>query len=103
MSKKPYPSDIADRFIVRLPEGMRERLKDEAAKNGRSMNSEIVSRLEMTLNGGEDPDVPHALRLLREQNRIILDLIDEAGIKISRKLRRGYEELAAPPDEDPSD
>ncbi|MBN8978037.1 MAG: Arc family DNA-binding protein [Rhizobiales bacterium] len=40
-----YPSQQQDRFIVRLPDGMRDDLKVEAAKNGRSMNAEIVSRL----------------------------------------------------------
>lgn len=49
MAKEPYPSEAADRYIVRFPDGMRERLKAEAAKNSRSMNAEIVSRLGETL------------------------------------------------------
>lgn len=40
----------SDRFMLRLPDGMRDRLKDEAAKNNRSMNAEIVHRLQMTLD-----------------------------------------------------
>lgn len=32
--------------MLRLPEGMRDRLKDAADQNGRSMNSEIVHRLD---------------------------------------------------------
>lgn len=36
----------SDKFIVRLPDGMRERIKAEADKNNRSMNAEIVARLE---------------------------------------------------------
>lgn len=40
------PSRTADQFQLRLPDGMRERIADEAKKNGRSMNAEIVSRLE---------------------------------------------------------
>lgn len=39
----------SDKFMLRLPDGMRERLKDEAAKNGRSMNAEIVHHLEEAL------------------------------------------------------
>lgn len=34
-----------DQYMLRLPDGMRDRLKDEAAKNNRSLNAEIVSRL----------------------------------------------------------
>lgn len=46
MAKEPYPSETADRYIVRFPDGMRERLKQAAADNNRSMNAEIISRLE---------------------------------------------------------
>lgn len=40
-----YPSQQQDRFIVRLPDGMRDQIKAAAENNGRSMNAEIVSRL----------------------------------------------------------
>jgi hypothetical protein len=46
-----YPSDAADRFMLRLPEGMRERIRSEAAKNRRSMNSEVVFHLERAFRG----------------------------------------------------
>lgn len=35
-----------DRYMLRLPDGMRERIKLAASKNGRSMNAEIVATLE---------------------------------------------------------
>lgn len=35
-----------DKFMLRLPDGMRERIKAEADKAGRSMNAEIVYQLE---------------------------------------------------------
>lgn len=35
-----------DKVIVRLPDGMRDQLKSAAEANNRSMNAEIVSRLE---------------------------------------------------------
>lgn len=44
--REPYPSEKQDRFIVRLPDGMRERIKTAADANNRSMNSEIVATLE---------------------------------------------------------
>lgn len=43
------PSRDLNKFIVRLPEGMRERIAAKAKENNRSMNAEIVSRLERTL------------------------------------------------------
>ena len=44
------PGRGADQFPLRFPDGMRERLKGEAARNGRSMNAEIISRLESTFD-----------------------------------------------------
>jgi hypothetical protein len=39
----------SDKFMLRLPDGMRDRLKAQAEANKRSMNAEIVARLERTL------------------------------------------------------
>lgn len=39
----PQPQD---KFIVRLPDGMRDRIKAKAAENNRSMNAEIVYALD---------------------------------------------------------
>jgi predicted DNA-binding protein len=36
----------SDRIIVRLPDGMRERLAKMAASRGRSMTSEVIAALE---------------------------------------------------------
>lgn len=48
MERKPYPSENQERFIVRLPDGMRDLIADEAKKNNRSMNAEIVARLQQS-------------------------------------------------------
>lgn len=42
MGRKPYPSETQERFIIRLPNGMRDRIAEVAKASGRSMNSEIV-------------------------------------------------------------
>ena len=51
-----YSSRSADKFVVRLPDGMRERIAAVAKSHHRSMNSEIISRLEHSLleEGGVD-------------------------------------------------
>lgn len=46
MARDPYPSEMQDRFIVRMPDGLRGRIALAAKRNGRSMNSEIVAALE---------------------------------------------------------
>ncbi|MHA6643423.1 Arc family DNA-binding protein [Mesorhizobium sp. A623] len=40
-----FPSERMERFIVRMPDGMREMIREAADSNGRSMNAEIVVRL----------------------------------------------------------
>lgn len=52
-SRRSSPTDEAVReqpkFMLRLPDDMRERLKAAAEQNKRSMNAEIVKRLEESL------------------------------------------------------
>lgn len=38
-----------DQYMLRFPDGMRDRLKELAAENKRSLNAEIIARLETTL------------------------------------------------------
>jgi Arc-like DNA binding domain. len=45
-------SQTAEKFVVRLPRGMRRRIADAARAYHRSMNSEIVARLEHSLDSG---------------------------------------------------
>jgi plasmid stability protein len=40
------PGRDSDQFALRLPDGMRDRIKASAAKEGRSMNAEIVHALD---------------------------------------------------------
>lgn len=56
-------SRTLDKVIVRLPDGMRDRIKAAAKANKRSMNAEIVARLEESFSG-------RTARLDRESNRI---------------------------------
>lgn len=41
-----YPSRDLDKFVLRMPEGMRDNIRIEAVRNKRSMNAEIVYHLE---------------------------------------------------------
>ena len=46
-----FVSDKAKRFLVRLPEDLHRRVGEAAQRYRRSMNSEIVARLDRSLNG----------------------------------------------------
>lgn len=66
--REKYPSELAERFQVRLPPGLRDRIKADAEKHGRSMNAEIVARLE---------DFPNLVKLLGETTRKNSELRDD--------------------------
>jgi len=41
-----YPSSTQDKYIIRMPDGLRDRIREKADANRRSMNAEIVALLE---------------------------------------------------------
>lgn len=95
MSPCRYPSDMAnenptgresDKFMLRLPDGMRELLKAEAKANNRTMNSEIVSRLWKTLETplapGELPVEGLNVPLSRERLAEIIAMLESGGVSI---------------------
>lgn len=52
MAKSSSPAADLDKVIIRLPDGMRDKLKEQAKANNRSLNAEIVDRLETLGDGG---------------------------------------------------
>jgi len=56
MVREKYPSDKQDQFMIRMPDGMRDRIAESAAKNSRSMNAEIVARLEASYEDATEKD-----------------------------------------------
>ena len=64
MEKSSYPSDQADKFMLRLPDGMRDRIADAASVAGRSMNAEIITRLHASFEARKaDPSEVHEIEL----------------------------------------
>ena len=66
MKQKPY------KFVARLPIEIRDRVVEAAHRYRRSINSEIVARLEQSFRGGCDPAVapplhPHLEYVLRNR------------------------------------
>ncbi len=57
----------SDKFMLRFPDGMRERIKLAADANGRSMNAEINARLEasfevdLVVNTVKNGEVSHTI------------------------------------------
>lgn len=88
MAKGDYPSDKADQYMVRFPQGMRDTLKAAAAAHGRSMNAEIVARLELSTLNPTDlawrekyPDYPLSRARLDRVSAAIGDLFRDLYAK----------------------
>ncbi len=61
-------SRVADKFVVRMPEGMRERIAEIAKGNHRSMNAEIIIGLEKLVD--DCTHVPNAGPLAQSAEEI---------------------------------
>jgi hypothetical protein len=93
MAKDPqaFPSDAADKFMVRFPDGMRDRINEAAKAAGRSMNAEIVARLastfkpeQQTLDLGMAPlsDAIHDLKEEMKAHHALIASLMEGGAKV---------------------
>ena len=60
-------SRVQDKFVLRLPDGLRPEIAAVASRNQRSMNGEIIIRLERSLS---------LERVLDQKNRVIAQLLD---------------------------
>lgn len=77
--RSSYPSEQADKYLLRLPEGMREQLKDAAKQNNRSMNAEIVARLEQSFLAKVHADGSREVSMSRGEYRDLMARLDQIG------------------------
>lgn len=82
--KTTRPHQGSDKYIVRFPDGMRERIAEAAKANNRSMNSEIIARLEASF---EPPEASIAVltKIMEEREARMLE-------EVSANVRRLLEE-----------
>ena len=73
--EKP-PSRTAPKFVIRMPDGLRDRLRDKAGFNHRSVNSEVIARLLRTLDDDDRAELgvkePYGPRLNELESRLLL-------------------------------
>lgn len=97
------PSQSQDKFIVRLPNGLRERIKAKADENGRSMNAEIVQVLEREYPEPADvmhlhlDNIRHALNAYEKtkdmRRRLYLQSLVEMMVKAGRDLEVDVDDI----------
>ena len=90
MTEAP-PSKNAEKFVVRLPKGMRKRIAEAARCYRRSMNSEIVLRLERTLAEDDDQEAGDgaasvALSAVAEPEKADADALESRLLALFRRL-----------------
>lgn len=91
------PSRKLDQYIVRFPDGMRDRIKEAAEVSGRSMNAEIVARLESSfdLSFTEKERLTFFEEMYEQNNRERNDLIDTINKQdlIVQQMKREHQTL----------
>ncbi|MBV8798703.1 MAG: Arc family DNA-binding protein [Alphaproteobacteria bacterium] len=73
-----------EQMNLRLPDGMRDRVRAEAKANGRSMNAEVIARLEASFQPRFD--VPEEIQKMREQfQQMVMDVSDLRRALVKRE------------------
>lgn len=90
---KNFPSDKADKYVVRFPDGMRDKIAEAAKANSRSMNAEIVARLEASFLGGSSEEMELLKEKLEHRDQLISILNDH--IAQARAFSKSQESIIA--------
>lgn len=65
MEKTPKPTSSIPPFGVRMQPALKEKLEKAAQANARSLNAEIVARLQESIDGKTPPDLTYLLKRLQ--------------------------------------
>lgn len=74
----------ADQYTVRFPDGLRDRIKAAAEVNNRSMNAEIVARLEQSLAMDDRPSAKQMQIVALTHERMLVEE-EIAALEAARK------------------
>lgn len=88
-NENKYPSQLQDKFNLRFPDGMRDVIADRAKQNGRSMNSEIIARLNATISYDDYGRSPSGFQDVRE---VVLSYKSQVE-EMSARLDDAYSKL----------
>ncbi|MDB5822166.1 MAG: hypothetical protein JWR21_870 [Herminiimonas sp.] len=74
--------------MVRLPDGMRDRIADAAKASNRSMNAEIVARLQKSYEASDTPSVANSIADFRAHVSTLLAARDEQVSLLEKYFKR---------------
>lgn len=81
------PSRGSDQFVLRFPAGMRDKIREVAERNGRSMNAEIIARLAETM------ETDSALANPSEATEALTPLVTTIKDEIATVYERKFETI----------
>jgi hypothetical protein len=81
----PATTRFSDKFLVRLPEGMRDRLADAASQNRRSMTAEIVDRLQASFEAESHAAAGRTV-VIDSKGGVVLHLTVTPGMTVEEVL-----------------
>jgi len=99
MNTRPTGRD-SDKFMLRLPDGMRERIKRVADQNKRSMNSEIVEALDRAFP--EEPSIDEVAEDIKASIKIVRTFGGKTLLGLADDLDRLILDLSQSSDADPA-
>lgn len=79
------PGRDSDRLLVRFPDGMKVKIEKAAAANGRSLNAEVVARLERSFS--DEVEAASTDRLTRGFEQLQLEM-DDLRKLVTKELRK---------------
>jgi len=97
MARPSYPSDDVEKLLLRFPQGMRDQIKAAADTNGRSMNAEIITRLQAGLDQSPVDSVPGSSVELRHLDAFLQKMEERSGRRASETLEN-YRTIVAKQD-----
>lgn len=77
----PQTTRFSDKFLVRLPEGMRDRLNEAARENRRSMTAEVSHRLQASFDADS-----RCTRTVESKSGVVLHLTLTPGMTVEEVL-----------------
>lgn len=98
------PLQPQDKYVLRMPDGMRDRIKKAAERSGRSMNAEIIAALETFYP--EEPSIEEVLDRVHgaidmathadnlPYRKVLLSALDELSERLSSGLE--FDQFRAP-------
>jgi hypothetical protein len=80
----------SDQFVIRFPEGMRDRIANLAAANGRSMNAELIDRLEKSMVDSDDiKNLENTVAQLWDRIHLIKEILEMHDHRLGRTAHIG--------------